>query len=341
MEGNTDFQERQREQPAEEKIGSIEAKEAGPKIKYNFFFSPHYRASDVEAWKKNFEECDVYIPERYGWTQRGLEFIRKVADGQIRAERVRGKPEDPFLEARLSEARMIHNSHKPIAYIDVPKEQAEPDPWIDVIDLHDKNNFTEALDVVKDWVRTRYQIQKDREDTILSRLKPTIQELLKEYPSLKTKNELKVLITLGTMHTPVHHSVKKEEGDRVTRESRPLPTVFAFVQEAVRRLQFGKEIDNDLAAKIYLGDVFTYALFSDDTKNELNNLLEKDSEKGVKLERKIISQFSFEEAKEIFDKLKQGEGERQIFKAKFEEKEIQLPHTEQELDAYLAKPLPR
>jgi hypothetical protein len=63
--------------------------------------------------------------------------------------------------------------------------------------------------------------------------------------------------------------------------------------------------------------------------------------KIVDLKRKVISEFSFEEAKEIFKKLKQGESVWQLFETKFAEKGIKIPSSEKELDEFLAKPLPR
>src|SRR3989338_8208373 len=103
---------------------------------------------------------------------------------------------------------------------------------------------------------------------------------------------------------------------------------YSYFREGQRRAIFGKEIPDELLAKAFL-----QILFGNLFDGMLRNVT-SDTRKTIVFGRKTISQFSFEEAKEIFERLKKGEKARQIFESKFEEKGMQLPRSEQELDAF-------
>lgn len=99
---------------------------------------------------------------------------------------------------------------------------------------------------------------------------------------------------------------------------------------------FDKKIDEELLAHAFLELLF---LNSFEAIGDLSSIEEETPMMKIEaLKRKIVSQFSFEEAKDIFERLKQGEKGRQLFEIKFAEKGIQLPQTEKELDEFLAKP---
>lgn len=151
---------------------------------------------------------------------------------------------------------------------------------------------------------------------------PYDHHIIEKYPGLGEKKKVKILLSLGSFHTRIFQSLKKS-GEEVTREFKTMPTYFNFEHEGIRRCLFGGDVDDKLAAKIFLQMLFT--------------LRRLDADIRFRLERKIVSQFSFEEAKEIFERIKQGENEVQLIKSKLEEKGFKIPQTEKELDAFLAR----
>jgi len=364
MEGNTEFQEPQK--PPQENIKpetqSLEAAEVGwlrglrkrfnrvfskeqrteepfPKIDIDIFYSAHDTAFDMGGLEKQFEEADIYIPELFGWRKEDLDTFKKLSNGNFfvleLVEALRDK--NLISSAQLREYKIIYNSHKPIAIIDVPRNHTHLDKKVRTkrhqLLIHGEDNFSDILSRMKVMIKNESRAEKDREKYMISRFKQAIKEVLEEYPVFKEKNKIKVLLSLGEFHTFVYHALKRE-GENVSRDfNTTMPLVFSLWAEGVRKFHFGKEAANESVAKIFLGFVF-YAQLDRSVRD-----LTQDSDKVARFERKIISQFSFEEAKEIFEKLKQGESAWQLFETKFAEKGIKIPSSEKELDEYLVKPM--
>lgn len=372
MEGNTEFKEPQHEKlkPGGQTLELSEAgwltrlkhrvnnafgkEQAGeepivlPKIQIDILYGRHGTKEDRDGLAERLKNADVYIPEFFDWTGSVLKMYRDHSDGKGRL--FKGPPGlelnfalglDPAIKEEL---RILYGSHKAIGMIDMKEPfwaGAFLSEWDSIkqdrIERHKKgkDSFPQRLDFIKHSLEAEARFQNKREEYMISQLRPTIQELIKTYPSLKDKSEIKVLLSLGSAHTFVYHNLKRDNQE-TTRTFSRTPEVYDFETEALRRLIFGIEVDDELVGKVFLEGVFfkTHGVGFD--TGDVG-----DSSKIAKYVRKLISQFSFEEAREIFERLKKGEKAKGIFETKFTEKGIQLPQSEQELDAFLAKPLPR
>lgn len=140
---------------------------------------------------------------------------------------------------------------------------------------------------------------------------------------------MKVLLSLGAYHTPLYNALEKS-GQEVNREFSVMPSVRSYFDEGMKRFLFGGDVDDELAARIFLE--FT---FGSDVQR-LSRALQTNSLKSGAFVRKVISQFSLEDTKEIFDKgnieskeeFLKRDGVYDMFIDKLEEKEIKLPQSE-------------
>jgi hypothetical protein len=226
--------------------------------------------------------------------------------------------------------RMIYNSHKPITFVDVPKAEHKKR---EVGEANWNGDFSDILVFEREQAVHRLRDSKEREENMLDQLEPRVKALIGEYPSLKDKKEVKVLLSLGLAHDPIYIDLKKRGGEAVRFFGQSSP-VFSFGEEGSRRLRFNKPIDDDLASKMYLEMMFNGSFGRDIDR------LTEDYMKHMKLRRKIVSQFSFEDAKQIFELNKIVQNPRLAMEIKFIDKNINFPQSEKELDEFLAKPLP-
>lgn len=342
LEGNTDLEIQKAAQDAirnspQTEIKASDAsksKEAiGPNIKYEFFFAPHSSPTDLEGLKERFQQADIYIPESSGWTQEQLDVLRDVANGNIDVmQKIPGEEDgSPSHRRDIQFLRMIYNSHKPITLVDIPEAEHKK---LEVAEANWNGDFSDILVFEKEQASHLLRPDKEREQYMLDHLEPRVKELIGEHPSLKDKKEINVLLSLGIAHDPIYIDLKKRGGETV-RFFGQSSSVFSFKEEGARRLRFNKPIDDDLTSKMYLEMMFNGSFGRDIDK------LTEDYMKFTKLSRKIVSLFSFEEARQIFESSKIVRDPRLVMEAKLGEKGIKIPSTEQEMDDFLAKPLPR
>lgn len=308
-----------------------------PQVIFNLFFAGHATPADRDGLSKQFSKCDIFIPEAYGWTLRDLQRYQDTATGKK-------SPPNRMLSFFLNptvtqELKTIHRSGKHVIIIDVSADDPLFRNKEDIFPKSNKNflkdDFPSTLEYVKASLQKVASFNNQREHYMLSQLKPKVMALLEEYPSLKKRKIVRVLLVLGSFHTRIYHDLRTSN-QQVTRRFSTMPLLYFFEEEAERSLQFGGKVDDKLAAKVFLEET----LFNDEFIISKWIPLAKTADKVAELSRKIISQFSFEEAREIFEGLKRGENSEELFKAKLAEKGIKIPQREKELDEFLAKLLP-
>lgn len=296
-----------------------------PRITYQFFFAPHATAADAQGLQEIFDKADIFIPEDSNWTQRGLDNMRKIAAGKHKGKAALVPSDyDPYIRML---GQMLYNSQKPTTFVDTPKGfeneyiKIEPD-WT--------GNFSDMLSSTKRDIENYSRYQKKREQYMLDHLEPRIRELLEEYPLLKEKKELKVLLSLGSVHSLMYDKLLKS-GVQAERFLRHSVTSFSFRAEGLRCCLLNKEITDGLAAKIFLERLFVVL------SGDIITTVTDDTQKQGKVWRKIANEFSFEDAEKLFKSSKKGHPENAI---KFlQEKGIRLPQSEKEVDEFLGQPL--
>jgi Tfp pilus assembly protein PilO len=310
---------------------NTESREKEPKIFYHFFYSPHVTAKDFENLKNAFQEADLYIPEIYNWTPSLKFALNGLSKGELSLERIYDL--FPGLEgssARKSELEMIYNSKKPILLVDISAREINFDRerereiffWRKAMDDFTQGNFQKSLQEFRNYIEIAANIIAQREKEIEKRLQKEIEEFLKQNPEYTKKENLMVLIRLGAYHTRVYQDLLKE-GKNVSREFNRMPYIYNSIDEARRRIAFGKEVDDLLIARGVIESMLTPYL----------DRLTDDTAKMVEVARKLCSQLEFKDIEQISkdfaaDQLLEITEELKKFN-------IQLPKSEEEMDKIL------
>ena len=312
------------------KGGSAEWPSDLPQVSIDIFYTSHATAGDVEKMRKRFEEADVFIPESNGWKRSSLAWFRNLADGKLSREELnRFKFNTDWVSGV---ARMVENSSKPVTVIDLPRNRLfkKLDKLYSGSGSVKMGTFGSFLDSLRNHVHKVAELQKERDDYMVTQFPIRMRELLVIYPQLKEKKQIKVLLSLGSFHTSVYENMK-EQGRNVNWEFSAIPYVDGFRVEAERRYLFGKDVSDELAANMFLEK----ALERDVLPHELAT---ERYDEFVIFCRRVIPQFSFQDAEEVFNRIKQGEDRKKIFEDKLGQKGIKIPQTAQELHDFLAKP---
>ncbi|MBI2640064.1 MAG: hypothetical protein HYW90_04230 [Candidatus Sungbacteria bacterium] len=265
-----------------------------PPISIEIFYAPHSSAEDLQGFSESFERSDIFIPELSGWRVVDLEYYRKIADGDVvPQEYFKTFSATPQIKEFLTHLlNRVASSKKPITFIDLPAGHEllrKPRGY----ETH--KSFSETLHRVSEHLKGQALFQKEREEYMLKMLRPRIAELLREYPELKKKKELCVLLFLGYLHTTVYYELQKGGVD-VKRSFGFSPLVFGREEEAVRRIRFGKEVDNEFCARVLAEDLF----FS---FTPLCHITEISGELISRYMRRELKNLSFGDIKEIHDAL--------------------------------------
>ncbi len=303
---------------------NLEKKER-PKIKFDFLFSAHSNAEDAKKLKDKIKECDVYAPEfTYGKVpedvlkkafkdlSEGLidpdVFINLLAQHDTRTSFL--LQEYDFFKVLLES---IYKSEKKILSIDLSDkemlkivESGDPDLQNKVyqlrnipssfIQLAKQGNIEAALNKFKIYLETLVKINiQAREKIVLQKLKKELDILIENDPKLKMNPEIKVLVSFGSAHTSLGHTLQKE-GYNVEREFNKMPYIYSISHEIVRRMMFNKEIPEG-AYKQGLAEMMIVSLLIKANR-------EKSTEEVFSTVRKFISSLSVSEIDELLKDIK-------------------------------------
>ena len=234
--------------------------EKQPKISVEFFFAPHGSAKDFELLPQLFKDADVYVPERPGWSADIVKDENRLSQG-LRSPRYQKKPKMAW---QLQE-QMQWASDKLILLADVPadselgKEMQEfGQLYIEPMNLFESGDYGKAIASLKNRLRTFITQENKRDKIIADQLTTKINNLLQEHPEFKEKTNIKILVSLGSTHTPVFHKLKKEGMPISMKLGRPT-LIFDTQSELLRRVQHGEKFENfgeNEFAKIFLERFF-------------------------------------------------------------------------------------
>jgi len=230
----------------------------------------------------------------------------------------------------------IYNSKKPVTFIDLPKGH----PLI-VNESSDEfilqGTFENILGQLGAALKLDAGYQRQREDYMIASLKIKIGELVKEFPELRKKNKIRLLITIGSAHVNLFTSIKKEVTPSVERNYGNKPAGYDSDTKALMRYMLDKEVSDELLARILLGHLTDLRLYT-------RKLTTSNNKAGL-FENKIVSYFSLEEIRDFFEELSRLPAEkgnqqfaRELLFSKLSEKGIKPPETEDKLDDFLKLP---
>lgn len=263
----------------------------------NIFYSPHRSAEDMSGLKEQFQKCDIYFPETFGWFPESLNALRKLSDGQITPEMALQNYEDKdsfYYAIDEDFFKIIYNSKKPIAFLDIPEGHplVRREKENKVPNIKFGFNFSQTLNSVREYIKKAADIEKERETYILKQLQPQIQELFKTHPKLREKQEINVLISIGIAHTSLYRNLREDYETTVKFGKKP--KAFRYTEEALSRHMSNESLDDELVARIATEWVLAKAhkklFYTSDSLNDARSM------------RRLVSRFSFGEMKDIFER---------------------------------------
>jgi hypothetical protein len=305
-----------------------------PPLHFDILYAPHGTAEDWNwaSFQEHLQRADIYIPEIYEWHKRTLKYLNEISRGEVPPPKV---PPGVYASWDITLIKAIYDSQKPVLAIDVPSGHR-------IVALYRKlksrlknlrieSDFSVTLYRFKSLLMKEGHIQKEREEYMLSQLKPVITKFLRKNPNFYQKDKINVLLTLGSIHTDLYHELKRGGGS-VSREFPEMPYSFDFASEAVRRARFELEISNDLAAKALL------ECFLEKSLGRFIGQLTNSTDKAMLFIRLLASQFTFEEIRDLFGKADpEGKNFADLFLSALHTKDIKFPTSPVKLDAFLAK----
>lgn len=298
----------------------------------NIFYSPHRSAEDMNGLEEQFQKCDIYFPETFGWSLKYLNTLRKLSDGQITPEMALQEygDKDPFYYARDENFfKIIYNSKKPIAFLDVPEGHplVRREKENKVPSINFGSNFGQTLDSVRDYIKKAADIEKEREAYIVGQLQPQIQELLKTHPKLREKQEINALISIGIAHTSLYLNLREYYETTVKFGKKPM--AFRYTEEALSRYMSNEFLDDDLVARIatewMLSKAHKKLFYTNDSLNDARSM------------RRLISRLSFDEIRNMFEGASAFDEWPALFVQGLQKKGLRIPRTKKELDEFLVK----
>lgn len=288
------------------------------RIHVKVYLSSHGSSRDyAEDWKI-FQQADIVIDEAVGWDSEYVANIQKVVDGEVSPEQELARdgilPDSPKYQKYLAKLNSIFNIQKPFGYIDLPSDHPLNEKMENLIisfaitanlyfltpseeKTHD--GFMKVLNEWDRYIKEVSDIQMQREKYMLAQLKPTISKIINSNSTLKEKEDLEVLISIGAQHTGIYHKLKEEHPDLTDWEFDPFPYIFDFETEASRAYMFGKEVNEMLLARSLLQRVLQNTL-------DISSLSNEEFTKSLRI---ILSEFSIDDIEEIF---KQANGRKEV-----------------------------
>ena len=312
----------------------IEQKEKEPKISYHFFYSPHRTAEDFKKIKIVFDECDIYVPEASGWSPEEKFFTESISEGNPSPENLAIFNKELVRQSAWGEQlSAIYKSKKPILFADISntdelirKREEVDELGADFVYLFFRGELDAALKKLRAYAIAFSLRQSAREEKIEENLKNKIKEFLENHPEYRQKDKLKVLISLGSGHTPLFQDLKRE-GLNVSREFNETPQVFSSLAEADRRRVFKKEISDELLAKVIIENIlYPYLGSLTDNTNKQDRVL-----------RKISSQLNLETIRRISETMAKESFfvDRRLLVEELKKMNIKIPKSEEEMDEML------
>lgn len=312
--------------------------EGSPDIKFNFFFAPHKTAEDRKNLIGAFTEADVYIPEVPGWTPRHLVDYQAIADGRITPDehisslRRAEKSSDVSNSTLKAELDLLYRSNKNVMFIDITSRS----PIIKELrgaattEIETSGDFPQALAQTRRMIDRFTKANLARENQMLANLKQGFDDLFKQEPELKAKDEIKVLFSLGSAHASLSQRLM-QKGFDTKRTYSDLPVSFTYSSMATMRRMLNKDLDDEFTARTYL----EVGLFNSTYLGHLRELT-TDTNKLCRFTMHILRQFSYKDIENIYNKVKSGESFQNIFEESLWQRGIKMPQTESELDEILA-----
>ena len=186
-----------------------------PRFRFIVALGRHETEEDMTEFTREFNECDIFLPEALGWSPDQLQMVRAVSLGEVKPEGVLTNTANAHLRAEM---KMLYSSGKAVGWIDVGRdtsldraiERLNAEVWVRGIGLGGRLSFAERLDNARHYLKGMADLLVGQRDAyVFGQIEPTLKEVLRAYPDLRSKPEVIVLLKIGAVHTGVYHQLKQ------------------------------------------------------------------------------------------------------------------------------------
>lgn len=294
-------------------LGKEQEPADAPNISLDIYYHEHDGKEEAQEIADHFKTADVFIPEMIGWSQKRVDVVNKVSQGELSpgegALKLGYRPFEQPYDFQL--LQMVHNSNKPVAYIDYSRDDQIFWKNMDALDKMNGitkyweygNTFPEIIQEIKHRTKNVAEYEKNREEFMIGNLKKTINSLVENNPDLrkkaKEKGELNVLLSMGAVHTGLSHILASGD-NKVSSEFSENPMIYGVMHEGLRRYRVGKDVDDAFAAKMLAEGLIT-TIFRNAIKSKFPTYSTRNQ-----YVRKIVDQFSYQDVEDIIGRNKEG-----------------------------------
>lgn len=221
-------------------------------VSVHFHFAPHSTVDHFDVAKEQIKIADIYIPELPRWTDKTLKRIRAISKGnkKIFDREMQLHDSGQFSATILELFRAIYRTYKPIILIDISKAEAGNSKPIDFYAEYvkaTKDDIEETIISLSEVLRETGNRAALRDSIMVRNLGVSVTNLVNEHPKLRTKDEVKTLVTLGTNHDPVFNALwsSKHTHEQVSADtwSGGQPTYEDKVINAYRNGEMPTDVD--------------------------------------------------------------------------------------------------
>ncbi len=270
-----------------------------PPVKLEFLFGAHGTTADFAKLPEKLQDADIYLIESPNYSENYRQMLRDIADpkSSLTADELLAAAPGFIGRSRETTIRSLHRSGKIASSIDLRDEPAEvklTDKVINSLEqpINFKKTFNRSLDDLTTEIHTRAAVQLQREAIMTGRFETELVRLIQENPKLKEQEDIKVLATMGSLHTTLFHSLR-QAGIPTEREFSQKPYVYGWESEAERNYMIGREPSREVLAKALLEQIINPILPETHSEDVTETLL--------RYQRQTASQFTTDEIEVIYN----------------------------------------
>jgi hypothetical protein len=300
-----------------------------PPVFLKFYFGPHWSAEDADGIKPFLNEADIFMPEASEWNDDYFREMNYISRG-VETPESRDEYEEEI-------RRDIFGTEKVVLFVDCSEKDVilHPELYAETKDIdnelkHSTYDRATELNFQNAMIEAQIDIV-NRESYMIEHFAGKVREAILQKPALKSKESIRVLMTIGSAHTEIYQKMKNLGGDHISREFRYTPSAD-FTDEMMRKAVFNKKIEKNTKERALF-----HFLMEEGLQDRIDLLSEKTVEHYVFL-RHLSSLFSADEMRSLFDQWKSSpENFSERILLVLEKKGIHFPKTKKEFEDFIAK----
>lgn len=231
-------------------------------VRVHFVFGPHQHPEHFDATAQLLTDCDIFIPEQAGWTEEMLEAWSRATKAKGPSlDKIAQKIESNFDDYTKAVVHEIGGTWKSILFIDVTDEEF-PKEMDTAIKASRSTDYETVLRESYEGAALNTDFSGFRDKKMIENLGPQVTRKVKEHPKLRDKEQVNVLISLGTDHYPVYEYLRQQQAtqDKVSATIWSVDvrdTTNMIAEEFVAKVQDNQPISRQDLVTFYISQIIS------------------------------------------------------------------------------------